>query len=314
MSTRVVEGGAAKAHAARLHYLRGLTKSEIADRLGVSRFKVARLLEQAREEGIVRVEIAEPVALDDELGDALERRFGLDLAVVARGDDPEGPPRAAAAWLPELLGPDGVLGVAWGATLERVADALPPGGGPPRAVVQMCGAVAGVNPGAGPAELAWRFAERLGGRPFPLPAPALTSRRQAREDLLTNPAVGPTVAMWERITLAVLGVGSLEEPGRSSLVASGAIPPRTVAALRRRGAVGDLLVHVFDAEGRMVGAELAARAVAVPVERLAAVPRVLAVAGGAGKARAIAGALRTGLLDALVTDEAGARAALGTDG
>src|SRR6266540_1140837 len=101
----IAVGDVAKAHAARLHFLRGMTKSEIADRLGVSRFKVARMLEQAREEGIVRVEVLEPVSVADELGAALEERFGLALAVVVRGDDPDAPARAAARWLPELLGP-----------------------------------------------------------------------------------------------------------------------------------------------------------------------------------------------------------------
>ena len=155
-----LSGNAAKAHAARLHFLRGLSKSEIADRLGVSRFKVARMLEQARAEGIVRVEIREPVAVDDGLGAALEAQFGLALAVVVRGDDPAALPAAAADWLPDLLGPRDVLGVAWGTTLQGVLEALPPVAGPPRAVVQICGAVVGVEPGAGPSELVWRFAER----------------------------------------------------------------------------------------------------------------------------------------------------------
>jgi deoxyribonucleoside regulator len=74
--------------------------------------------------------------------------------------------------------------------------------------------------------------------------------------------------------------------------------------------VGDLLVHVFAADGRMIAPDLAERAVALPLSSLASVPRVMAVAGGIGKATAIRGALRTGLLSAIVTDERAARAAL----
>src|SRR5262245_45580005 len=299
-------GDVARAHAARLHFLRGMTKSEIADRLGVSRFKVARMLEQAREEGIVRVEIREPVAVVDELGAALEARFGLALAVVARGEGAETAARAAARWLPELLGPDDVLGVSWGATLQAVLEVLGPVDGPPRPVVQICGAVAGVEPGAGSSELAWRFAERLGGRLYPLPAPAVTSRPGAREDLLANAAVGPTVAMFDRVTVALVGVGAWTGDGRSSLLDSGVLAARALAAVRRRGAVGDLIVHVFDAEGRLLDTDLADRAVALPIDALRRVPRVVAVAGGEGKAGAIAGAVRTGLVHVLVTDEANA--------
>jgi DNA-binding transcriptional regulator LsrR (DeoR family) len=309
MSTTMI-GEAAKAHAARLHFLRGLTKSEIAERLGVSRFKVARMLEQARAEGIVRVEIREPIAVADDLGAALEAEFGLSLAVAVRGDDPAAVPMAAADWLPELLGPQDVLGVAWGTTLQAVLEALPPVPGPSRPVVQICGAVAGVEPGAGPYELVWRFAERLGGRPYPLPAPAVTSRPQARRDLLANAAVGPTVAMFDRVSLALVGIGALGGDGRSSLLTSGALSAAALADLRRRGAVGDLVVHVFDADGRTLESDLADRAIALPLEALRRVPRVMAVAGGPGKAEAIAGALRTGLIDVLVTDEANAALAL----
>ena len=241
-----LSGDAAKAHAARLHFLRGLTKSEIADRLGVSRFKVARMLEQARAEGIVRVEIREPVAVDDGLGAALEAQFGLALAVVVRGDDPAAAPAAAADWLPDLLGPRDVLGVAWGTTLQAVLEALPPVPGPPRAVVQICGAVVGVEPGAGPSELVWRFAERLGGRPFPLPAPAVTSRpgrprgpAGQRGGGADRGDVRPGRASPWSASAPCAG------DGRSSLLTSGALSAAELADLRRRGAVGDLVVHVL---------------------------------------------------------------------
>ena len=42
---------------ARRYYLEGASKSDIATELGLSRFKVARLLEGARASGIVRIEL-----------------------------------------------------------------------------------------------------------------------------------------------------------------------------------------------------------------------------------------------------------------
>jgi DNA-binding transcriptional regulator LsrR (DeoR family) len=268
---------AGKAHVARLYFVRDLTKQEIARRLGISRFKVARLLDEARTEGIVRFEIDEPVPYSDPLAEELERAYGLDLAVVV--PDEASIARAGAGLLPELVGPNDVLGVAWGRTLRRLADELEPLD-TATPVVQVCGAVAGLEPGAGPTETALRFAERTGGTFHPLPAPALASRR-ARDELLAHDAVRPTVELFDAVTLALVGIGA-----------------------HPRG--GHVLVHVFDEEGRFVEEELS---IALSLERLRAA-RVVALAGGEAKRAAVTGALRTGLLNVLVTDDACARYAV----
>lgn len=295
----------AAAHVAHLYFKRRLTKQEIAARLGISRFKVARLVDQALEDGLVRIEIDEPIPLVEELGSALEQSYGIDLALVAaRAGDVEpvdAVARVAASWLPELVRDDDVLGVAWGSTIQRVARAM--AAGPSVPVVQICGAIAGAGSGEGPLELAWQFAERLGGSYYPLPVPAVVGNAALKDELVANGAVAPTVAMFDRVTVALVGIGSLEAGGRSSLTTSGALAPDDVPP----NAVGDLLVHLFDAGGELIETPLAARAVQLSVEQLRRA-RVVAVAAGPGKERAIGAALRTGLVDVLVTDEATARA------
>ena len=131
------------AEVARLYYVRDLTQQDIAERLGVSRFKVVRLLAQARSEGVVRFEIDEPMRVDDRLSLALEERYGLATALVV--DDVA---TAAASLLPRLLRPGDSLGVAWGETLAAIERRLaPPGPGVP--VVQVCGAIEGLAPADG---------------------------------------------------------------------------------------------------------------------------------------------------------------------
>jgi len=290
-----------------LYFKRRLPKQEIAARLGISRFKVARLIDQALAEGLVRIDVREPIPLAAELGRRLEHERRLELALVVRPphdlDPVEAVARVAASWLPGLIRPDDVLGVAWGSTIQQVVRNL--GEAPAVPVVQICGAVAGVESGEGPHELAWQLAERLGGLFYPLPVPALVATSAARDEMLRNAAVAPTVAMFDRVTLALVGIGSLEGDGRSALLTSGALGRRDVPT----GAVGDILFHVFDAEGRLLETPLSERAVQLTAGQLRRA-RVLAVAGGPGKAAAIRGALRTGLVDVLVTDEENAEAAL----
>jgi DNA-binding transcriptional regulator LsrR (DeoR family) len=219
----------------------------------------------------VRFEIDEPTPVDDELAQGLEERYGLQQAVVVE----DGVAAAAAELLPRLLHSRDVLGVAWGETLAEVAGLLD--SAPARVpVVQICGAIEGLVPGTGPTELAARYAAWTGGRFHPLEAPAVADERALRR------AVRPTTAIFERVTVALVGIGP------------------------RKDGAGHVLVHVFDDDGRIVSAE---RAIALSVAQLRRT-RVVAAAGGTRKKRAVLGALRTGLLDVLVTDAACARHAL----
>jgi DNA-binding transcriptional regulator LsrR (DeoR family) len=264
---------------ARLYYQRDLTKQEIGRRLGLSRFKVARLLEQARDEGVVRIEVTEPVGVADELARELEARFSLAVALVVAEDEIAA---AAAGLLPDLLGADDVLGVSWGQTVSGVVDALPKLRGR-TPVVQICGAVPGLEPRTGPTEVAVRAAERTGGPLYPLPAPAFASR-SARDELLAHETIRPTVRMFRRVSVGLVGIGA--RPGG-----------------------GHILTHAFDPEGRTVETELAERAIAIPAARLRSA-RTVGVAGGERKRRAVRGAVRSGLLSVLVTDPLCAEAVL----
>ncbi len=263
------------AHVARLHYRRGLTRQEIGERLGVSRFRVGRMLDEALEQGIVRIEI-EDRPQDDATATGLEEMYGLELAVVV--PDAREIPAVAAGWLPQLLRPGEVLGVAWGTTLRALAEEVEP---TPLGIeiVQICGAVAGLRGGSGPSEVSLVLAERLGGRAQLLPAPALTA---ARTELIADPAVRPTLQRFRRVTTALVGIGA--RPGG-----------------------GHVLVYEFDQDGRLLVPEL--QAIAISLEHLRSA-RVFAAAGGTRKRDAVRGALRTGLLDVLVTDLACARYAL----
>ena len=277
----------AKVQIAQLHYVEELSKQDIATRLGMSRFKVARLLAQARSDGLVRIEIDEPLPVDAPAARALERAFGLDLAVVAT--EPGMLARAGAAWLPEWLGDGRVLGVGWGRTLAALAAAVDPRPELRADVVQVCGAIAGLAAGTTSMEVALRLAEKLGGDAAVLAAPAVASRR-ARDELLANAAVAPTVARWAELDLVLAGIGG-HLPGA----------PDT--------AVGHLLVHSFDADGGLLDGRPTEQAIAIDADRLRAT-RVMAVAGGEDKHTAVLAALRSGLLDVLVCDAATAAHAL----
>ena len=116
---------------ARRYFLEGRTKSQIADEFSISRFKVARLIDWARQVGIARVEVTTPASLDADLGLKLERSFGLESAMVLAGGPVPGPAvpaqlgPATAAVIAEILEADDVLGLGCGRTIDVAASALP---------------------------------------------------------------------------------------------------------------------------------------------------------------------------------------------
>jgi deoxyribonucleoside regulator len=303
---------------ARLFFDRQMSKVEIAGHLGISRFRVARLIDAALADGLVRIEYRDVPVEDRALATAIEERFGLDLCAVADVADTADalPPvaRLAGAVIDGLIGPAEVIGVAWGSTMAAVIRELPARTAPEIEVLPLAGSSHRVAREEDAGALTRALADRLGGTDRPLFAPAFVAEPAVRDGLLREPEVSRIVGRYAHLTLAIVGIGAMPANGRdasSSLLRSGVLEPDEIERLAGLGAVGDLVVHPFDVDGRFVAPELGARAVAIDVESLRAIPRVVAVAVGSAKAAAIRGALRTGVVRLLVTDRTTARAVLG---
>jgi deoxyribonucleoside regulator len=302
---------------ARLFFERQMTKMEIAAHLGISRFRVARLIDGALADGAVRIEIRDVPVEDRGLATALEERFGLDLCAVASGVGASAP-RLAGAILGSLIGDDEVIGIAWGSTLAAVVREVPPRPASGIDVVQLAGSSMRLERARDAGELARTLADRLGATCHAIYAPAFVGSVALRAELARQPEVADAMDRFDRVTLAIVGIGAmpvangdpLAGEAASSLLRSGVLDAADMLALRAAGAVGDLVVHPFDHEGRFLAPELTARAVAISSDALRRIPRVMAVAAGPAKADAIRGALATGIVRILVTDARTARAVL----
>lgn len=295
------------ARACRLFYLEERSKSEIAAELGVSRFKVARLIAAAHERGLVRIEVLEPHRDAAMLAAQLREELGLDEAVVVPEASIETAGLAAAQLLRERLSRKDVLGLGWGRAVHGVVQGLEVARpAVPVDVVQLAGGVPGVEFSLSAIGLAARAAELLGGRLHPLHAPAFVAKRRAWEALLAEQAIASTLGMARHAAAAVMGVGAWPPgpPGAaaaSALVLAGALRPRQERDLRRAGVCGDVLCHFFDARGRMLR-DVEPLPVAPSVEHLRSIPLRLAVATGVEKAEALRAAVRSGMVNAIVTD------------
>lgn len=299
--------------AARRYYLDGKQKSEVADELGISRFRVARLLDEALAQGIVRIHVEMPTHVDVPLGDEVAKRFGLTRAIAVQTFENVPEVRSAlvgaavADLLADTLTENDTLGISWGESLTRVVDAIRDDL-PAMDVVQLVGGVHAAEMNVSGVELVRRLSQKTGGRAFPLHVPLLVGSPTMALQLRADRALQDSFARLETVTVALVGIGSWSPP-RSSLLQE--LSEEERSDLLAAGAAGDLCTHVFDEHGTALSTPGLERALGISLEQLRRVPTVIAVASGPDKVRAIASALRSGIVSTLVTDGATAEALLG---
>ena len=299
---------------AQKYYINGASKSEIAKDLRISRFKVARLLEQAIEEGVVEIRLVPPVDVDLEMGRALEKKYALSSVVVASNETSDLQQsrgqigRLAAIVLQNVLSDGDTVGIAWGRTMDAMVRAVREL--PQCSFVQMVGGVPTLSPAIDSMDLVRRLAEISGGRAFPLYAPIIVADTITARRLAADPLVNKTLAKFAELTHAVVGIGSWNPPNSS---VRDMLSPN-ILALENEGAVADVCATVLDEDGIPVpGAhKLAERSLSISWEHLSKVPHVVALAGGGNKADAIRAVIQSGIIHTLVTDAAAARRLLDT--
>lgn len=296
---------------ARRHYLQQRSKIEIAEELGISRFKVARLLDAAREMGLVRIEIARQGALDLDLSAQLQERFGLAHAVVV--DAPDRDPaavrqqlgEAAAHLLQEVVTADDVLGLPWSRNVHAVVAALE--SLPPIEVVQLSGAIALPDFDSSAVDIVRRASRLAGATSHVFYAPFVLDDAASADALRRQPAVAEGLARARAVTLAVVGIGQWA-PGESTI--HDLLTPHEQQELADEGVLGELAGVFFDRQGRVCRPAVAERLVTLGEEALRGIPEVIAVVSGSAKEEAVHAALHGGLVHSLVTDAELARALL----
>jgi deoxyribonucleoside regulator len=283
-------------------YLQGATQADIADNLGLNPSTISRHLKRARDLGIVRFEIVVPAPPAADLGRQIAAAFGLARAVVLSTGGPEQFAAAAAAFISGQLRTGTRLGLGWGETLASVIRNLVPGGVADLSVAQLAGGLREPSVGIQAHELAAQVAQLYpGSRVRYLHAPAIVDSAIIRAALTHDGSIAEALAAAADSELALVGVGDLSD--EATMFRYGGVSTGDRARLLEAGAVGSMNTRFFDGHGRPVDV-LEDRTIALEWDQLRAIPSVVAVAAGSAKATAIAGALRTGAVDVLVTDQA----------
>lgn len=295
------------ARAGWLYYVAGNTQEEIAAKMGISRQSAQRLVSAAISERLIKVRLDHPIAKCMQLADQLQKKFNLKFVDVVPTDpgNPDSTAGVAAAGASEIekrlaLSDAMVMGLGTGRTLKAAIDQLAPMDCPQHTIVSLTGNIA-PDGSASFYNVIFNMADQVKARSFPMPLPVIATSSQERGLLHAQPSVANTLALAARADVTFVGIGDLG-PG-APLQADGFITGPELEELQAAGAVGEIVGWVFDEAGNLLKGLTNDRVASAALPSVET-GDVIAFAAGARKATAILAALKTSLINGLVTDEA----------
>ncbi len=292
---------------ARRYYLAEESKVEISQALGMSRFKVARLLQEARESGVVRITFNLGGEVDDDLSGQLARHLGLNRAVVVEAYGSVEDVRKivgaqAGTVLAGTVASGETLGLAWGRTLTHMIESI--SRLPSVHILQLNGAV-GPSLSQSPVELALKASLIGGTNAKAIMAPLYISDRDGAVALRGQPDIKEVLDLFNTITTAVVAVGALRAGGDGSTNSRllPLLPPDVREQLLASGAVAEACGLTYLADGTLARRDLFAdRILSIAPDQLRRIPRVIGVASDPSKAEAILALRRADVISELVVD------------
>ncbi|MFT9846177.1 sugar-binding transcriptional regulator [Aneurinibacillus sp. REN35] len=296
--------------AARLYYELDYNQQEIAQKLGVSRPTVSRFLQQAKEEGIVRIEIIDPSDSLEQLASTLEQKFNLKKVVLVAVPHDENAlvaeyiGKAGAEYLHEVVKDEDIIGVTWGTTLYHLAQALKPKPVHGVQIVQLKGGISHAAINTHASEIVTLFGQAYGTTPHHLPLPAIVDHVVVKQAIEADRHIHKVLEMGKEANIAVFTVGGV---GADSLLLRLGYFTEEDLRLIKASAAGDICSRFFDKTGKICSESLNNRTIGLGLDYLKEKEQAILVAGGAKKVEGIRGALMGGYANVLVTDSFTAR-------
>ncbi len=311
MTTKITfeeDSAALMSEVADLYYNQGLTQQEIARRYDCNRFKIAKMIQNAREEGIVEITIHKPSKRHLLLEQSLKENFQLSNAIVldtrdlSRAEAMNVIGKTSALYLEQLLIPGSTIGVTWGKTIRSVVSALDQKTQNPVNAVQLCGCFRHINSSDGSRSITHTIAMKFNGEYFYMNLPIYINDEQARCAMLREPLVESTLTATRKMDVVLTGVGS-----RSSLPFNNPVLKPYITNEDRKeeeNCIGSIYGHVIDRDGRIANISLNRKIVAASMQDILTTPHKIAVATGRHKVAILTACMKNHYFNELITDRA----------
>lgn len=290
---------------ARLHHEDRLTQVDIAAQLGVSPSTVSRYLQRALALGFVETRVVSSAYRKFATEDKLVRKFGLANACIVPTEATKAATeqqlaQSTARVIRDLVVPGMIFGVSNGRTVAATVSEVQRGRSSDVEVITLIGGVARAESTSGTSDVCRTLAEKLGGRAWVLPAPAVVPNAEVARAISDSDAVVAVFERMQQLTVAIFGIGAMT-PG-SSTFQHGLFETSHLTELAGRRAAGSICARFFDFDGNTLRSALDDRTLSIPLACLKKVPTRLGIAFGLDKVDAILASIRGGYVSHLATD------------
>lgn len=289
---------------AEYYYNENLNQQEIAKRLKISRVKVSRLLTEARNKGLVKIEIVYPKDNCIELERQLEEKYHLEEVVIISSTSNSADSihmevtNTAAQFIEEKVNPKDIIGIAWGRTLKKVSERI----GQVNKEVEIVQLLGNIGSSEYSGDVIVRnIAKSFQASIYLLPAPAIVDSSTIKDAIKSDGHISSILEMQKKCSLAIVGIGQVSE--NSTLVMSNYLKEEDLKELKKHGAVGEVVGRFVDEKGQVCKTSVNDRVLGIEIENLKEIPCVVAIASDEEKGKSIKAVLKTGSIDVLITDE-----------
>ena len=303
--------------AAQLYYMQDLTMDAVGDELKVSRSSVSRLLQMAKDRGIVEVKIHPPEDAYTRMASQIKTRYGVNahLVPVANSASPidrlDRVALSAARMLTNFFYSGLTMGVAWGSTTAAVSRNLVPRPMREARVVQLNGAGNTFTTGVTySGEILRRFGEAYGATVEQFPVPAFFDDPAAKETLWRERSTKRILDIQAKMDVALFGLGASKSEVPSQVYTAGYLSPSDLKALDESGIVGDIATVFYRADGSSNDIDLNKRSTGPSRDVIRSVPRRICVIAGVSRIPSLKGALAGKYVSDLIIDDGTAEALL----
>lgn len=280
------------------YYFGNLTQQNISEVLGISRVRVMRLLEQARKTGTIQFRMHPEFGHRLETATKIACTWGLkDVIIIPNAtlgmNINENIAIGAANYIKNFISKNAFVNVGYGDTLNRVLNHLAGIVESPISFISMSGGVNSYLPNAS--------SNIFNARLYLIPAPMLVSSPEMVEATINEPSVREILQMVKLSSVTVIGIGAMNDS--ATILRNGTLTKKDFIYLSMQGAVGDILCHFLDQNGKSIQSDIENRLISIPLETIKSLNNVIGVAAGSDKLSAIRSVLRGHYLDILITDE-----------
>ncbi len=304
---------------AQMYYMDGLKQEEIARELQISRSLISMILTEAKEVGIVQINVRNPQLNNEELSKAFEEKFNLRKCIIVPTAVQDLntlrkliAQRAGDVFNQEVQEQSNV-GISWGRTCyEFITQYVAESVHKDVSVVPLIGGSNQIAHYFQVNEMIRLFAEKIGGTPYFIYAPSLNATVEEKMIFQRSAYMQPIQEKWANMDIIVAAVGSLPDFNsheRETYIGESEV----YSVLEKSEAIGDICARYFDRDGNFIENEYFDRIIGISIEELRKARTTIGISTGPEKVNAILGALKTRIFNIFITDEQTAKSVLKAD-